>query len=289
MPKKGSGTFNYPGGKTTLASWVIEQFPKHECYVEPFGGSGAVLFNKTRSDVEVYNDAYDRVVNFFKVARDRSEELSEWLEYTPYSRSLYEEYVDDLRSGSEPKDAVERAGRFFYIQTTSYSGKPQGGGFRISKTTRSPADELTYKFEQSKKQIDRIAERFRQVIIECMDYADVVSKYDGEDTLFYFDPPYVGDRNGNTYYMVGDDFDHDRFIETVSSASGYIIISYDTLPDGLAELSERVGWRVVERDRKYQSTNGKGKSAVERLVCNFDTETAGTFSGANQSSVNEYL
>ena len=26
MPKKGSGTFNYPGGKTTLSNWIIEHF-----------------------------------------------------------------------------------------------------------------------------------------------------------------------------------------------------------------------------------------------------------------------
>lgn len=288
MPKKGSGTFNYPGGKTTLSEWIIGHFPDHECYVEPFGGSASVLFNKPRSDVEVYNDAFDRVVNFFEVCRDKGDALREWLEYTPYSRSLYEDYVEDVRNGDEPDDPVERAGRFFYIQTTSYSGKPQGGGFRISKTTRSPADELTYKYEKSKNQVERIADRFREVIIECMDYEDVVTKYDGTDTLFYFDPPYVGDRNGNTYYMVGDDFDHERFVDTVASIDGKFVISYDDLPEELAGEVARREWVVSERGRRYSSTNGDAKQATERLVMNFDADDETGFTGKSQASVGEF-
>ena len=222
------------------------------------------------------------------MCRDQGDDLREWLEYTPYSRSLYEDYVEDVRNGDAPDDPIECAGRFFYIQTTSYSGKPQGGGFRISKTTRSPADELTYKYEQTKDQVDRIAERFREVIIECMDFEKVVSKYDGDDTLFYFDPPYVGDRNGNTYYMVGDDFEHDRFVKTVAGIEGSFIISYDDLPELLSEEVESKGWFVSGRDRRYSSTNGDAKEATERLVMNFDPSESGSFSGVGQASVGEF-
>lgn len=41
----------YPGSKYKSADWIIRQFPEHHSYLEPFFGSGAILFNKERSDM----------------------------------------------------------------------------------------------------------------------------------------------------------------------------------------------------------------------------------------------
>ncbi|WP_423802941.1 DNA adenine methylase [Paenibacillus dendrobii] len=47
---------HYPGGKWKLADWIIEHMPEHSVYLEPFFGSGAVLFNKEPSILETVND-----------------------------------------------------------------------------------------------------------------------------------------------------------------------------------------------------------------------------------------
>ena len=56
----------YPGSKWSLASWIISFFPEHHSYLEPFFGSGAVLFNKPRSHIETVNDLDGYVVNLFE-------------------------------------------------------------------------------------------------------------------------------------------------------------------------------------------------------------------------------
>lgn len=54
----------YPGSKWSLSNWIISRFPDHHSYLEPFFGSGAVLFNKPRSNIETVNDLDGNVVNF---------------------------------------------------------------------------------------------------------------------------------------------------------------------------------------------------------------------------------
>lgn len=72
----------YHGGKWKLAPWIINHMAEHKTYVEPFGGGGSVLIRKPRAYAEVYNDLDGDVVNLFRVARDRGEELRQALALT---------------------------------------------------------------------------------------------------------------------------------------------------------------------------------------------------------------
>ena len=40
---------NYPGAKWGMAKEIVSLMPPHRSYLEPFFGSGAVLFNKPPS------------------------------------------------------------------------------------------------------------------------------------------------------------------------------------------------------------------------------------------------
>ena len=56
----------YPGSKWRLAEQIVSLFPKHHSYLEPFFGSGAVLFSKPRSNIETVNDLDGDVANLFQ-------------------------------------------------------------------------------------------------------------------------------------------------------------------------------------------------------------------------------
>ena len=86
------------GGKAYYAEWLIDRFPEHRVYVEPFGGAANVLLRKPRSEVEVYNDVDDRVVNLFRVIRDSEqfERLRLLLDLTPYARGEFADLLEQI-------------------------------------------------------------------------------------------------------------------------------------------------------------------------------------------------
>ena len=174
------------GSKSILADWIISHFPKHHCYCEAFAGSAKVLLAKEPSKVEVLNDINGDVVNFFQVLRDRTSELAAKAAFTPHSRQVYEVWLEEWRHDGPPEDPLEKAYRWFYLQTESFGGKLYSGwGHNAvgSSTAR--------RWVMAVGRLVDAAERLQQVAIECMDFRDIIKTYDTPDTLFYLDPPYV--------------------------------------------------------------------------------------------------
>jgi len=258
------GAFPYPGGKASLAPWVIDHLAEHETYVEPFGGAGSVLFAKSPSDVEVYNDADRDVVQFFEVLRTRRDELLEYLRAVPYSRSLYDEWsAAYFTDGTRPDDPVVRAGRWFALRYLTFGGKVGRRGF-AGFAGRNKANTLKRQTER----LTEFADRLREVVLECGDYTAVLDRYDAPDTLFYLDPPYAG---GEEYYTEGG-VDLEELRATVGELEGDAIVSAGRVPDDVG------AWHVVERSYNYAIDSRDGnKSAREVLLATYDPNTTTLF------------
>ena len=84
MTAKSYPPFAYFGGKTRLAPTIAGLMPEHRHYVEPFAGSLAVLLAKKRSAHETVNDLDGDLVTFWRVLRNRPEDLARACRLTPH-------------------------------------------------------------------------------------------------------------------------------------------------------------------------------------------------------------
>lgn len=124
----------YHGGKWKPAPWIISHMAEHKTYVEPFGGGGSVLIRKPRAYAEVYNDLDEDVVNLFRVARDRGEELRQALALTPFARGEFDISYD------ETADTLERARRMI-VRSFQGFGSAAASGERTGFAHRPPVRE----------------------------------------------------------------------------------------------------------------------------------------------------
>lgn len=243
----------YYGGKWNLAPWIISFFPPHKNYVEPCGGAASVLLQKPRSPLETYNDLDGNVVNFFRVLRDRPDELIQKIRLTPWAREEFEicRWAHD--------DPLENARRF-YLSACMVMGRAP-----FDKTTAPRfTTDCTDKFsmidcqisEESTDHLYEIIKRFHGVQIENRDVLDLVPAYNNHNALIYFDPPYVmKTRTGKGYAIEFTEDQHVTSAELLRAHSGCVIVSGYACPL-YTELYESHGW---QRHDKEAQTNGGGK------------------------------
>jgi len=217
------------GGKSRLAARIADLLPPHRTYVEPFGGAAAVLFTKTPATLEVYNDVDSGLVTFFRVLRDRPDELARALRLTPYSR---EEFTDCVRTWEQVEDDVERARRWYVRCRQAFAASSATVGWGYERTGATRGGTRSGSFATSVQSLERFAERFRRVQVEHLDWREVLQRYDGPAACFYLDPPYHPETRGRDrhccYAHELETTDHDDLVATAVALHGSVLVSgYD--------------------------------------------------------------
>lgn len=235
---------HYPGSKWSLAEWIISHMPPHQTYLEPFFGSGAVLFNKQPVVLETINDLSGDVVNLFRMIRDRPTELTQAIQWTPYAR-------DEYKAAHIPStDEIERARRFLVRCWQSIRVKTGSiSGWRCRSTTND-----AYRVRQWNdlpSNIALVAERLKQVQIENRPALQVIARYNHPEVLIYVDPTYLlGERNGAIYENEMTEFDHEELLNALQRHSGPVLLSGYDSPLYSRHLG---GWRREERQQIIES------------------------------------
>ena len=217
--------FKYPGSKWRIAKWIIDFFPDHHSYLEPFFGSGAILFNKPRSNIETVNDLDGNVVNLFEWIRKDPERLAHEIYYTPYARQIYEEPFTAI-----PEDSFERAVNFYIKLNMGHGFRTNGE--KVGWKNDVQGRERAYASQgwcHLPEKIMQAAERIRGVQIECKPAVDVIERFNHPNVLVYNDPPYVLDtRHGKQYRCELDDKGQNDLLDVLLAHKGPVVISgYD--------------------------------------------------------------
>jgi DNA adenine methylase len=243
---------DYPGAKWNLAPWIIEHFPPHEIYVEPFFGSGAVFFAKKPAKHEVINDLSKEVYNLFRIIRDHPYELATVVNFTAWDQNEYE-----LAFNEDAPSELERARRFLvrcWMTRDARHMKP--GTFRTRQSLFSPS--RTDQWNNIPDRIWATTTRFKDnVEIWNIKALDVINKYMSDDSaLIYLDPPYKPTTRAEKklYGYEMSNIDHAVLLDVIRKVRGAVVLSgYDSelyshaLPD----------WHIVRKNTLAVSATKK--------------------------------
>lgn len=219
-----NAVIKYPGAKWSLASWIISHFPPHHSYLEPFFGSGAVLFTKKRSNIETVNDLDGEVVNLFYWIRTDPERLARAIYWTPYAREVYNKAWDAQYTET---DSFQRAVNFYARMMMGHGFRTTGEkvGWKNDVRGREKAYAATYWCKTPEVIIDA-AERLRGVQIENRPAAELISRFNYANVLIYADPPYLlGTRHGKQYRCEMTDTDHRDLLDVLKAHKGPVLLS----------------------------------------------------------------
>lgn len=249
---------NYPGAKWGMAKYIVSLMPKHRSYLEPFFGSGAVLFNKPKSAIETVNDIDGDIVNFFRILREQPDKLAETISMTPYSRDVF----NDAHKNRGSND-FERAYKFAIRSRMGHGFKTyEKTGFKIDVSGRQSAYAVG-NWNRMPSSIIEAAVRLKEVQIENQNALDLIKKFNHDNVLIYADPPYLLEtRGGKQYRHEMNEQDHLDLLEVLKQHKGYVIIS--GYPSEMYDM-ELKGWRRISK----KSYNQKSDSRTEVLWCNF--------------------
>ena len=251
--------FGYPGGKSRSVEHILPLLPQREVYVEPFGGSGAVLLARPPSILEVLNDRYLGVTSFYRVIRDEGlmNQLCERIELAVHSR---EEFVWCKETWKDVDDHVERAARWFYM--VQYSFSQLGRNFGRSTSSKSI---VSGKMRNRIPEFPFLHQRLHRVQIENQDWYDCMADYDSPGTVFYIDPPYV-DASPGIYEHELTQEQHRELIDAIFHMKGFVAVSgyanplYDRQP-----WDNKHTWESFVSMQSQAYTEGNGKANLKGM------------------------
>lgn len=240
-------TLKYPGSKWRTADWIISHMPEHQSYLEPFFGSGAVLFNKPPATYETINDIDGRVVQFFRTCREEPDALAEALSLTPWARDEFDAAHDCMPWDSE----VEQARKFAVRCWMSFGGRVEKNRWRNTTASHTnPGPNTTKIWHRLPETVQIVAQRMLNVQIDNVPAVDIIRRFNGPECLIYADPPYMRSTrtlNGDQYKYEMTDADHIDLLNALLDHKGMVLLSgYNS--DLYMDILK--GWRVVTKQER---------------------------------------
>lgn len=218
----------YYGGKTTIAEQIVATMPAHRHYVEPFGGSLAVLLAKAPALMETVNDLDGHLMTFWRVLREQPDDLMRVCSLTPHSRAEHLAAYD-----LDGCNDLELARRVWVCLTQGRGNTLRRTGWRHFQDPgrRGPTsmpDYLTSYVERMRGAAARLA----HVSLEARPALDIIADYGRHDeVLIYADPPYLGSTRTSRQYRVemSHNDEHQALADALLGCKATVVLSgYDS-------------------------------------------------------------
>lgn len=259
------------GGKHYLAKKIIALMPPHLHYVEPFAGGLAVLLAKDPEGVsEVVNDIDGDLSNFWRVLADPCwfADFERIVNAVPFSEDVYRRAVS--LDPATCRSAVTNAVAFFVRCRQSLAGRMKSFAPLSRTRTRRGLNEQASAWLTAVEGLPAVHARLKRVVVLSRDALDVIRQQDGEQTLFYLDPPYLpGARVApDVYRCEMSEEGHHNLLTLIRRCKGKVMLSgyANAMYDDLLE-----GWTRHTFDLPNNSAGGDSKRRMtEVLWCNYD-------------------
>jgi len=197
---------------------IVPHLPPGHLVVDLFGGS-AYLTLKARAAGHnvVYNDIHPALCDLVRVLRDESD-AAELLEST--SRSLTEMPIADTvalyrqsLTSEHDMPAIQRASIFAFLAhnvTHRDMRQMEFGGLKPL-----PAGYVSRMRSESKL--------LRSVVVRNLDFAEVISIYDGPNTVFVIDPPFLNAKSPYEFGMTAER--HAEMVQQLTNIRGKFFLT----------------------------------------------------------------
>lgn len=290
--------FRYAGGKFYARRLILEHIPEHDYYIEPFAGGASIFFAKPKASRNILNDVDNELIGVYRAIKDRPDDLLNFLKRRTEETSRI---PDDLTHGVEvgeplpatkelhsffksrfePLNDIERAGRWFYLNRTSYSGIMNSQNMYWGY-----GDKFSMQPKNWEANIRRTSEKLQSVVLSSADFEDVIDT--APDGAFLFvDPPYYGADQNKFYQHFFSREDHYRLERCLfrNHQRLKIFLTYDNVQ----EIKDLYDWMVEFHDKEWnyciQRTDDQRNGTIrkgerykgkELFVLNYETEVIPT-------------
>lgn len=277
----------WAGGKTQLISEIEKSLPseiicENFTYLEPFVGSGAVLFwmlnNFPFMEKAVINDINEDLVNTYRTIASNPLELISILEILQNEFHGLEGKDDEKKAyyyqkrdlyNARKNEQCGQAALFFFLNRTCFNGL-----YRVNRKNEYNVPMGSYKRPTicDKNNLLAVSQALQKVEILCGDYENTIKKAT-ENSFFYFDPPYKPLSNTSSFNSYAkDEFNDEQQIR---------------LRDFCVKV-EKIGhkWMLSNSDVKGENEND---NFFDGLYYDFNIQIDAKRQSINASPENFYL
>jgi DNA adenine methylase len=232
----------YYGGKSILASKIINLMPDCVKYVEPYCGGCSILINRPKVREECANDLDKELIRFYFTVQLQWESLLLFLKGYNFSEDSFNE-ADTLLHSDDP---IESAAGCLMRNRMSYGGL--GESYTWSEVPRRGIPRFASTWETVLKEtLPQFARRISNVLFLSQPAIKLIREIKGANTLFYLDPPYHPETrvSKDAYKHEMTHAQHVEMLEAVQDHNSNIFISgfHCPLYDRMLE-----GWMCKEFD-----------------------------------------